>query len=49
MSLLYLGPGVGGGILALIIGGFIILVLGIMAFFWYPIKRIINIIFKGKK
>ena len=39
MYYLYLGPGVGGGILAVIIGVIILVLITIFTFVWFPIKR----------
>ena len=41
----YLGPGMGGGVIAAIIG-FAAIVLGLWGILYYPIKRALN---KGKK
>jgi hypothetical protein len=46
--LLYIGPGMGGGILAVIWGILLAFFLSIIAIFWSPIKRIIRF-FKSKK
>lgn len=40
--LLYLGPGLGGGIIAIISGIFLTLFGFIIAIFWLPIKRFFN-------
>ncbi len=39
MYYLYLGPGVGGGILTVIIGIVILILLTLFTFLWFPIKR----------
>jgi len=39
MYYLYLGPGVGGGVLAVIIGVVILILITIFTFLWFPIKR----------
>ncbi|TSA40716.1 MAG: hypothetical protein D4R63_05260 [Methylococcaceae bacterium] len=44
----YIGPGLGAGALASVVGilaGFFMLIIGVV---WYPIKRVIKY-FKGKK
>ena len=41
----YLGPGLGAGTLAIILGFFASIFLALVAVFWYPIKRLI----KGRK
>jgi hypothetical protein len=46
--LLYIGPGMGGGLLAVIWGIVLAFFLSIVAIFWSPIKRIIRF-FKSKK
>lgn len=38
----YIGPGMGGGFLAAIIGFFTALIVGIWAIVYYPIKRAIK-------
>lgn len=38
----YLGPGIGGGILAIIIGVIILVLITIFTFLWFPIKRYLN-------
>lgn len=48
MIFLYLGPGIGGGVLALVIGFLLSLLTFIIAIFWYPIKKLFNF-FKPKK
>ena len=35
----YIGPGMGGGVIAVIIGFFAAIVLGLWAILYYPIKR----------
>jgi hypothetical protein len=42
--ILYIGPGLGAGTIAAIIGVLTSLVLSIIAIFWYPIKRFIKYI-----
>lgn len=46
--LLYVGPGMGGGILAVIGGILLAFFLSLVAIFWTPIKRVIRF-FKSKK
>lgn len=48
MIILYLGPGMGGGVIAVIIAFLVSLLTFIVAIFWYPIKKLLNI-FKSKK
>jgi uncharacterized membrane protein len=38
----YFGPGIGGGVLAIIAGLFLTFIAFIIAVFWLPIKRIYN-------
>lgn len=38
-ALTYIGPGMGGGVIAAIIGFFAAIVLGIWGILYYPIKR----------
>ncbi len=44
---LYLGPGLGGGIIAVITGIFLTFFAFLVAIFWLPLKRFINFI-RGK-
>ncbi len=44
---LYLGPGLGGGIIAVITGIFLTFFAFLVAVFWLPIKRFFGL-FKGK-
>ena len=45
---LYLGPGLGGGIIAVISGIFLTLFAFLVAIFWLPIKRFFKFL-KGKQ
>ena len=45
---LYLGPGLGGGIIAVISGIFLTIFAFLVAVFWLPIKRFFSFL-KGKK
>jgi len=44
---LYLGPGLGGGIIAVVTGIFLTFFGFLVAVFWIPLKRFINLL-KGK-
>ena len=44
----YIGPGLGAGTVAIILGILVSIVLGILAVFWYPIKRFYRNL-KGQK
>jgi len=46
--MLYIGPGMGGGLLAVIWGIILAFFLSIVAFFWAPIKRLIRFL-KSRK
>jgi hypothetical protein len=46
--ILYIGPGMGGGLLAVIWGILLAFFLSIIAIFWTPIKKIIRF-FKSRK
>ena len=46
MMSLYLGPGLGGGALAIITGLFVTIFSFLTAIFWIPLKRIFKKIFK---
>jgi len=39
MNYLYLGPGLGGGVLIVIIGVIVLIGITIFTFLWFPIKR----------
>jgi len=39
----YIGPGLGGGVIAVILGFIASIFLAIFAIFWYPIKRMLGI------
>ncbi len=43
-TILYIGPGMGGGVIAAILGILTAFVLSLIAIFWYPIKKIIRFI-----
>jgi hypothetical protein len=47
-KLMYLGPGLGGGVITAILGTIGAFFLGLFAILWYPIKKIIAK-FKKKK
>jgi len=38
----YIGPGMGGGVIAGILGILFAIFLGLVAIIWYPIKRLIS-------
>lgn len=46
-SIAYIGPGLSGGVIGIIIGVLTSIFLAIVAIFWYPIKRMLGI--KKKK
>ena len=39
-DLLYIGPGMGGGLFAAILGILVSLVMSLFAILWYPIKKL---------
>jgi len=39
MNYLYLGPGIGGGVLVIIIGLVALVFITLFTFIWFPIKR----------
>jgi hypothetical protein len=47
--ILYIGPGLGGGALALLIGFILTLFSFIVSIFWIPLKRLFRYIFKKNK
>lgn len=48
MIFIYIGPGLGGGMIAAILGVLLSFLLGIIALFWIPIKKLIKF-FRGDK
>ena len=46
--LLYVGPGLGGGIIAIIVGILLSVFFAIVSLFWKPIKKLIGL-FKSNK
>lgn len=44
----YIGPGLGAGTVAIILGILVSIILGILAVFWYPLKRFYRNL-KGRK
>jgi F0F1-type ATP synthase membrane subunit b/b' len=42
MVYFYLGPGIGGGILIVVIGVIALIVITLFTFLWFPIKRFLN-------
>jgi hypothetical protein len=49
MFIIYLGPGLGGGVLALVIAFLVSLITFLIAILWYPIKKILFFFKRGKK
>ena len=49
MFFIYIGPGFGGGMIAAILGVILSFILGIIALFWIPIKKLFRIIKRNKK
>lgn len=49
MILVYIGPGMGGGMIAAILGVLLSFVLGLVALFWIPIKKLIRFLRRDKK
>lgn len=49
MIFIYIGPGLGGGMIASILGVVVSFILGIIALFWIPIKKLIRFLKKDKK
>lgn len=48
LTLAYIGPGMGGGFIAAVVGILISIFLALFAILWYPFKKIISK-FKKKK
>jgi hypothetical protein len=46
---IYIGPGLGGGMITAILGLILSFLLAILALFWIPIKRVIRFIKNIKK
>ena len=42
MVILYLGPGLGGGVLVVVIGVLALLAITVFTFIWFPLKRLIR-------
>ena len=49
MIFIYIGPGLGGGMIAAILGVLLSFLLGIIALFWIPIKKLIRFFRRDKK
>ena len=49
MIFIYIGPGLGGGMIATIFGVLLSFLLGIIALFWIPIKKLIRFFRRVKK
>jgi F0F1-type ATP synthase membrane subunit b/b' len=47
-TMLYLGPGLGGGVIAMIIAFLVSLLTFLVAIVWYPIKKIVQVIKKRR-
>lgn len=47
--LLYVGPGLGGGVLAIIAGIFLTIFSFLVAVFWIPLKRLYKYVFGKRK
>ena len=45
MTIAYIGPGLGAGVVLVVIGVFALFVVTLITFFWFPIKRL----FKKRK
>ena len=48
MNIAYLGPGIGGGLITLIIAFILSFVTFILAIIWYPIKKLLRYLKKNK-
>jgi len=46
--ILYIGPGLGGGVIAVIVGIIIAFFSFILAIFWIPLKKLFKFIFRSK-
>ena len=44
---LYIGPGLGGGAIAVIIGFFVTIFSFLVAVFWIPLKKLLRKVFKN--
>ena len=49
MIYIYIGPGLGGGMIAAILGVLLSFLLGVVALFWIPIKKLIRFLRRVKK
>jgi hypothetical protein len=49
MIYIYVGPGLGGGMITAILGVLLSFLLGLLALFWIPIKKLIRFLKRVKK
>jgi uncharacterized protein YneF (UPF0154 family) len=49
MIFIYIGPGLGGGMIAAILGVLLSFILGVIALFWIPIKKLFRFLKRNKK
>ncbi len=47
--ILYIGPGLGGGAVAVVMGFVLTLFSFFVAIFWIPLKKLFKVLFKNKK
>ena len=45
MTLAYLGPGLGAGVVLVVIGVFLLVAITLFTFLWFPIKRLLRKLF----
>ncbi len=45
----YIGPGLGSGVIGVVLGILTALFLAMTALIWYPLKRLFKLIFKSKE
>ena len=45
----YIGPGIGSGVIGVVLGILTALFLAMTALIWYPLKRLYKLVFKSKE
>jgi hypothetical protein len=45
----YIGPGLGMGVIGVMLGILVVFVLTVVAIIWYPLKRLIKLVFRKKE
>jgi len=45
----YIGPGLGTGVIGVVLGTLVAIALALIAIVWYPLKRLFKLVFKKEK